>query len=79
MYYHESSVVLFAILAVLITFAVYLILRHFCCWYWKINRRIELMEDMLRELRSLNTALSGRKTGDVPRIEDGNGNPPAGV
>jgi hypothetical protein len=44
---------IFIILAVIVS--IFIILREFNCWYWKINQRIELMKennDLLRELIS---------------------------
>lgn len=40
----------------LIGIVVFLILRHFWCWYWKINERVRLMEEanaLLTDIRAL--------------------------
>ncbi len=35
---------------VIITIVVFLILREFFCWYWKINKRVKLLECIDRKL-----------------------------
>ena len=42
------------IIAIAISIAVFLILREFICWYWKINERVTLLEDILDELKKMN-------------------------
>lgn len=42
------------IIAIVISIAVFLILREFICWYWKINERVSLLEDILDELKKMN-------------------------
>lgn len=45
----------FALLVVLgILFLFFLIGRELICWYFKINRRVELLESILIELRNKN-------------------------
>ncbi len=41
------------LLAVLIAIIVFLVLRELVCWYWKINRRVGLLEDIHRSLQIL--------------------------
>ncbi len=50
-----------------ILIVVFLILREVICWYWKINRNIELQEEQNRLLKKLvqhfeNTETSGKDT-----------------
>ncbi len=40
----ESLFVWIVILA--ITMAIFIVLREFWCWYWKINERIQLLKDI---------------------------------
>lgn len=41
----QTGAVLVFILVLLIALGIFLLLRAFLCWYWKIGRRIELMEE----------------------------------
>lgn len=47
-----SFIMLFIVLGVLFLF--FLIGRELICWYFKINRRVELLENILVELRNKN-------------------------
>ncbi|MBU0567963.1 zinc ribbon domain-containing protein, partial [bacterium] len=38
-----------------IAIVIFLILREVVTWYWKINQRVGLLEDILAELRALRT------------------------
>lgn len=41
---------------------VFLLLREFNCWYWKINQRLALLEEILARLERLEQQqLSGEK------------------
>ena len=42
-------------LIILISIVIFLVLREFWCWYWKINQRNKLLEDIRKELRILNS------------------------
>lgn len=46
------------IIVLLVTIALFFALREVNCWYWKINKRIELMEEQNEILKKL---LSGTK------------------
>lgn len=55
------------IIAIVISIAVFLILREFICWYWKINERVSLLEDILEELKKMNgSEEKGEKEKTVP-------------
>lgn len=41
----QTGAVLVFILVLLIALGIFLLLRALMCWYWKIGRRIELMEE----------------------------------
>ncbi len=41
------------LLTVIIAIIVFLVLRELVCWYWKINRRVGLLEDIHRSLQIL--------------------------
>ena len=53
----------------LIALGIFLLLRAFLCWYWKIGRRIELMEEhnalLKRQLKVLE-AIRDRDSGVEP-------------
>ena len=42
----------YAILAFVVVIIVFLICRELVCWYWKINRIVELLEGLNRKLGS---------------------------
>jgi len=48
---YEGLVVLFYV--VLAAIVLTLVMREVACWYWKINRRVRLQEDILAELQSI--------------------------
>jgi hypothetical protein len=41
-----------AVVTLLIVIAIFLVLREVVCWYWKINRVVELPESIDATLRS---------------------------
>ena len=59
------------IIAIVIIIAVFLILREFVCWYWKINERVSLLEDILEELKKMNGSENKEEKGESvpPKIE----------
>jgi len=45
--------------ALLIFIALFFIFRHVVCWYWKINERVKLLEDikmLLQDIRDFQNA-----------------------
>ena len=50
------------ILAIGITILLFLALRELVCWYYKINKRIELMEDQNSLLKKILEKLNTTKT-----------------
>ena len=65
----QTGAVLVFILVLLIALGIFLLLRAFLCWYWKIGRRIELMEEqntlLKRQLKVLE-AIRDRDSGVEP-------------
>lgn len=65
----QTGAVLVFILVLLIALGIFLLLRAFLCWYWKIGRRIELMEEhnalLERQLKVLE-AIRDRDSGVEP-------------
>ena len=53
-----DDVVVIILAALLIAFIVFLILRKFICWYWKVNRIVSLLEGIQASLYKLNQNLS---------------------
>lgn len=49
----ESLLPALVILGVLLV--IFLVCRELVCWYWKINRTVELLEQIHQELKLLNT------------------------
>jgi hypothetical protein len=50
------------ILAIGVTILLFLALRELVCWYYKINKRIELMEDQNSLLKKILEKLNTTKT-----------------
>lgn len=53
----------------LIALGIFLLLRAFLCWYWKIGRRIELMEEqntLLKKQLKVLEAIRDRDSGVEP-------------
>lgn len=65
----QTGAVLVFVLVLLIALGIFLLLRAFLCWYWKIGRRIELMEEhnalLKRQLKVLE-AIRDRDSGVEP-------------
>lgn len=65
----QTGAVLVFILILLIALGIFLLLRALMCWYWKIGRRIELMEEhnalLERQLKVLE-AIRDRDSGVEP-------------
>lgn len=62
---------IFAILAiVLILILLYLFLREFNCWYWKVNRKIQLLERQNELLEALVIKFCGGLPDDSVFEED---------
>lgn len=65
----QTGAVLVFILVLLIALGIFLLLRALMCWYWKIGRRIELMEEhnalLERQLKVLE-AIRDRDSGVEP-------------
>ena len=49
------------LILITIIFVIFLVCREIVCWYWKINRSIELQEEILRELKKINEKYSASK------------------
>ncbi len=41
------------IIFLIVLFLIFLICRELNCWYWKINRRIELLEEQNNSLKTI--------------------------
>lgn len=49
------------LIALIITILVFFLFRELFCWYWKINRIVELQENILKELQKINNSESNGK------------------
>lgn len=62
-----GSSLAFTAIAILVFFAIFLLLREINCWYWKINRRIELQEQTNQLLiRILENESASKPANEVP-------------
>ena len=50
-----------ALTVIAVLFVIFLVGREIICWYWKINRSVELMEEILQELKKLNGSTSAQE------------------
>lgn len=55
--YSSASSSVSIIIGLIIFLLIYLVLRYFNCWYWKINRRVEQNDEIIRLLKELNEKL----------------------
>lgn len=53
-----------AFIGLILTVAIFLIFREILCWYWKINQRTTLEENILKELRIISGLLN-----NTPKID----------
>ena len=49
---------------------VFLLIREVVCWYAKINRRIDLLEEQNSILREMLDEMRGKSRGDTPHSEN---------
>lgn len=56
----ENQIITFSIIAIVILFIIFMILRELNCWYWKINRRIELQSQTNELLKKIYLKLGGK-------------------
>lgn len=59
MHYGNSPGV--ALLALVIAVVIFLVLREIFCWYWKINRMVELLESIDANLRGRSAGAPGAR------------------
>lgn len=52
----ENQVIGF-LLALVVCVAIFMICREIMCWYWKVNKRLEIEQQILEELRKLNVTM----------------------
>ena len=57
--------IIVVLIAAAILIGIFLILREFWCWYWKINHRLNKLESIERELVELNSPMR-RQQGIAP-------------
>lgn len=65
----QTGAVLVFVLVLLIALGIFLLLRALMCWYWKIGRRIELMEEhnaLLKKQLKVLEAIRDRDSGVEP-------------
>ncbi|MFM6930436.1 MAG: hypothetical protein ACKOX6_18375 [Bdellovibrio sp.] len=61
---NDNSVSVAAVCVVLLMFF-FLVGREIVCWYWKINKTVELQNAMLKELKAMNEELQKQRLGKV--------------
>lgn len=70
----ENNYIQYLVIILVVTIALFFILREVNCWYWKINQRIKLMEEQNRLLNLLvnqNTEHSrGQSKSETSEITD---------
>ncbi|WP_321284432.1 hypothetical protein [uncultured Vibrio sp.] len=58
----DNGLGLLIVLAVFI--GIFVVLREFWCWYWKINAKLSLQEDILRELKHIKKSIGEVRSDD---------------
>jgi len=43
----------YVIVMIIVAIIVFIIAREFNCWYWKINKRLQLLEEINQNLKEL--------------------------
>lgn len=61
---NDNSVSVAVVFVVLLMFF-FLVGREIVCWYWKVNKTIELQNAMLKELKAMNEELQKQRLGKV--------------
>jgi hypothetical protein len=59
---NSSTIVIVLIIAVVLFF----VLRELNCWYWKINKRVDLLEKQNSLLEKILTQLTGKPSTEIP-------------
>jgi hypothetical protein len=52
-----GNVFSYLIIALIVIVGLFLLLREFWCWYWKINKKINLIEEQNEMLKTINNNL----------------------
>ncbi len=60
--------VYYLIVGLFIAIPLFLLLREFWCWYWKINKRIDLLEQIRDSIRYNQSINRTTKRTDIPGI-----------
>jgi hypothetical protein len=55
--YNYGNLLSIAIGLIISFIVLFLILREFWCWYWKINERVALLEEQTQTLKTINDNL----------------------
>jgi hypothetical protein len=50
----DSGIAGFMIITMLVMIVLFLVLRDFVCWYWKINTTVDVLNKILAELKDIN-------------------------
>jgi hypothetical protein len=61
------SILLFIVGTLVIVILVFLIIRAFWLWYWKVNEQITLLEEIRDGIQSLRAPLAARASGGAPQ------------
>jgi len=61
--------IIVSIVSLIVLILLFLALRKFVCWYYKINKRIELMEETNHLLKKLITESPEEETSDIKNNE----------
>jgi hypothetical protein len=64
-----GSLVVLGIVAVVV-FAVFLLMREVWCWYWKINRALEMLHELTIVLRNIDKHIAAQMAGPRPQSVD---------
>jgi hypothetical protein len=65
--YIGSQEIILTIVLLIVLILLFLALRKFVCWYYKINKRIELMEETNQLLKKITIKSPEEETSDVEK------------
>ena len=60
-----NNSMMYVIIVIAVCILIFMVTREFWCWYFKINKNNELLEQILNELKKVNKSNSSEKIDDI--------------
>ena len=64
-----GAVIVVALLLIGVLFVIFLVLRELMCWYWKINKLVDIQNEMNGHLKTIANLLSKNSAGDTQGLK----------